>query len=120
MALLVQKMEAVRTLQGATQRADLYKRAWQPAADEIAVGQRANSAVPPTAPSAAAAAATGAAALPPRNAHKFTVAQFNVLAQGLSAGPPGSSTPFTVAKDRVGGNTYGGFDAIPHPEVSLS
>lgn len=53
--------------------------------------------------------------------HTFSVAQFNTLAEGLSAGPH-VKTPFPVdsssnKEDDIG--TYGGFTSIPHPQVVL-
>ena len=45
----------------------------------------------------------------------FTVLQFNLLAEGLSSGPP-AVPPFDDASKT---GTFGGFDAVPAPEVCL-
>lgn len=65
--------------------------------------------------------------------HTFSVAQFNALAEGLSAGPhvttpflacsdnddalPNSSNNNKQREDDVG--TFGGFTSIPHPDIVL-
>ena len=52
----------------------------------------------------------------------FTVLQFNVLAEGLSAGPD-ATCPFTIVNDyygRIDKNTYGGFTDVEQPETVLN
>ncbi|GAX21528.1 hypothetical protein FisN_6Hh418 [Fistulifera solaris] len=68
--------------------------------------------------------------LTPTTENTFSVAQFNALAEGLSAGP-NVPTPFTPCLDddtpssnNINSNKnpvemYGGFTSIPHPELIL-
>lgn len=49
------------------------------------------------------------------NKSTFTVAQFNMLARGLSSGPAEDApTPFEISMSNEG---YGGFIGVPNPEV---
>ena len=48
----------------------------------------------------------------------LSVAQFNILAEGLSAGPE-SKTPFPMEEDKTKANDYGGFTQLSHPEAVL-
>lgn len=50
--------------------------------------------------------------------HTFSVAQFNTLAQGLSAGPD-VKTPFSVPMEHRDTKGFGGFSEIPNPSVAL-
>lgn len=53
---------------------------------------------------------------------KFSVLQFNTLAQGLSAGNNGTTTPFAKSTENCENSiksVYGGFTNIPHPEIVL-
>ena len=48
-------------------------------------------------------------------ATKFTVMQFNLLAEGLSSGPD-ATPPFAAARR----SEYGGFDSVARPELALA
>jgi hypothetical protein len=51
--------------------------------------------------------------------HTFSVAQFNTLAEGLSAGPD-VKTPFSVPLEHRDTKGFGGFSEIPNPNVALN
>jgi mRNA deadenylase 3'-5' endonuclease subunit Ccr4 len=98
---VLKKIEEVRSGQGQHGRADLYPRQWKnaagyPVSDELVNGEALKV---------------------------FSIAQFNALAEGLSAGPD-EKTPFQIdpnnkhcQKDEK--QTYGGFTSIPCPSVVL-
>lgn len=94
---VVQRMNDARLYQSRFSPSDLYSREWDPII-HLAEGTAESD--------------TGV----------FTVAQFNVLAEGLSVGPD-VPKPFNVDDPKDGrshsGEGYGGFSSLPHRDVSL-
>jgi len=93
---VVQRMKDTRLYQSRFSPSDLYSREWDPQDGDTAGSH------------------TGT----------FTVAQFNLLAEGLSVGPD-VPKPFNGEDPRDGrsqqdsGEGYGGFSSLPHRDVSL-
>ena len=100
------KIRQVREEMGQYCNADLYTRQWVPSPAMEAYGSATND---------IGINATGTGA-----AHSFSVVQFNALAEGLSSGAS-YPLPFGRSKEhrRDGKAVFGGFTAVPSPEICL-
>jgi mRNA deadenylase 3'-5' endonuclease subunit Ccr4 len=88
------KMNQVLKQQSQYGMADLYTRYWEKTSTERTI------------------------AINSETVHTFSVAQFNALAEGLSAGPD-VKTPFSVPLEHRDTKGFGGFSEIPNPNVAL-
>lgn len=93
-----EKIKHIKSIQSQYTDADLYERRWIPSLQGYQSETSSTS-----------------------SKGTFSVLQFNTLAQGLSL-PPGHNPPFKPLNESVVDTTksiYGGFNEIPHPEISL-
>lgn len=87
---VLNQIERVKTIQNRTKPSELYTRTWESLnRSTFQHGDKTNS---------------------------FTAMQFNLLAEGLSAGP---SVPTPFPSGIPEGNNYGGFSKVSNPEISL-
>jgi endonuclease/exonuclease/phosphatase family metal-dependent hydrolase len=113
---VVRRIQEVKLLQGKSGRTDLYSRPWQyrnaqagkKDEDESSLQEPVNGASPATYPRGS-----------------FSVMQFNMLAEGLSAGPTAqipflqNNNPGNQEYSQSEKQSYGGFTDIPQPNVSM-
>ena len=93
-----EKIKHIKSIQSQYTDADLYERRWIPSLQGYQSETSSTS-----------------------SKGTFSVLQFNTLAQGLSL-PPGHNPPFKPLNESVvdtSKSIYGGFNEIPHPEISL-